>query len=89
MTADTWTWALTTGDDTDALQPPDGAELLSSRQEGILMLVADGCTDAEIGRAMWISEHTVKTHLCHAYSTLGARNRAHAVAIALRKGLIR
>jgi two-component system NarL family response regulator len=54
----------------------------------VLALVGDGFTSCEIGKALWIAEDTVKSHVAHTLRALGARNRAHAVAIALRRGLL-
>lgn len=60
----------------------------TGRDLEILTLVAAGLTKREIGRQLYITEPTVKTHLAHTYDILGARNAAHAVALALTAGLI-
>ena len=62
--------------------------VLSAREEQILSLVADGCTNGEIGRRLFISSDTVKTHVMHACWKLGAADRTSAVAEAIRRGLI-
>jgi DNA-binding CsgD family transcriptional regulator len=62
--------------------------LLTPRQRQALQLVADGLTDAQIGETTHTSTNTIKTHLTRAYATLGATNRTHAVAIAIRCGVI-
>jgi DNA-binding CsgD family transcriptional regulator len=53
----------------------------------VLELVADGYSTAEIARALWITQDTVRTHVKRTLTRLGARTRAHAVAIAFREGL--
>lgn len=54
---------------------------LSVREIQVLRLVAHGQKNANIGRALFVSEDTVKTHLRRAYGKLRANDRAHAVAI--------
>lgn len=61
---------------------------LSQRERAVTVLVAEGLTNAAIARELSVAESTVKTHLAHVLDKLGARDRAHAVAIALRTGLI-
>jgi DNA-binding CsgD family transcriptional regulator len=61
---------------------------LSAREREILTLIADGLSLAEIAERLTISLATVRTHTANAYRKLGARNRPHAVALALRLGLI-
>jgi DNA-binding CsgD family transcriptional regulator len=73
-----------------AIQAPDGAAAvaLPVRERRILELVAEGCSTREIADALSYSERTIKK-LIHALEhRLGARNRAHAVASAIRLGLI-
>ena len=62
---------------------------LSPREGEILRLLADGKTNEEIGVALRISPHTVRSHLRRAMQKLEADNRTQAVAIALRRALIR
>lgn len=56
------------------------------------MQVISGCihgrSNGEIGRLLYLSEDTVKTHLRRAYRKLGARDRAQAVALVYERGLI-
>jgi len=61
---------------------------LSKREGEILQKVAYGATVKEVARDLAISHHTVKTHLERIYEKLGANDKAQAVAIALRKGLV-
>ena len=60
---------------------------LSDRESEILKLVADGLT-AEIGRRIHLGTATIKTHLQHLYDKLGVSERAAAVAVAMRRGLV-
>jgi DNA-binding CsgD family transcriptional regulator len=61
---------------------------LSPRELEVLQLVAEGRSAPEIGELLFVSAGTVKTHLKNIYGKLGARDRASAVAEALRRGLI-
>lgn len=61
---------------------------LSRRERDVLGRIADGDTDVQAARALSISPETVKTHVAHARRKLGARTRAHAVAVAYRQGMI-
>ena len=65
------------------------ARRLTAREREVLALVADGYSTAEIARALWITEDTVRTHIKRMLVRLEARTRAHAVAIAFREGLWR
>lgn len=62
---------------------------VSPRELEILTLLADGRTNREIGRALHVSEATVKTHLARLYPKLEVTDRAAAVAVAYRRGWIR
>lgn len=59
---------------------------LSPRERDCLRLVADGLENAQIAAQLAIRVPTVKTHLALAYAKLGAINRAHAAALAVREG---
>jgi two-component system nitrate/nitrite response regulator NarL len=61
---------------------------LSARESEILQRVAYGATTKEVARSLGISPHTVKTHLERIFEKLGANDRAQAVAIAFRLGLV-
>jgi len=67
-------------------RPP--RESLSARETEVLALVAWGRTNAEIGRALYISEATVKTHLLRAFGKLGVSCRTAAVTTAIERGLL-
>jgi DNA-binding NarL/FixJ family response regulator len=66
---------------------PDVAPL-SKRETEILQKVAYGATTKEVARDLDISPHTVKTHLERIFEKLGANDRAQAVAIAIRTGIV-
>jgi DNA-binding NarL/FixJ family response regulator len=73
----------------DPAVPPRGSRgKLTRRQREILQLLANGESTTIAARELDLSEETVKTHTKNAVARLGARNRAHAVAIALRESLI-
>jgi DNA-binding NarL/FixJ family response regulator len=61
---------------------------LTERELQVLRGMADGKSNAEIGRELFVSEDTVKTHARRLFRKLGARDRAHAVAAAFRAGLV-
>jgi DNA-binding NarL/FixJ family response regulator len=63
-------------------------EPLSARETEVLALVAHGQTNAEIGRALYISEATVKTHLFRAFGKLGVSDRTAAVTRAIELGML-
>jgi DNA-binding CsgD family transcriptional regulator len=62
---------------------------LTERQFAVLRLIAQGSTTAEMGRLLGVSPNTVRGHILAILAKLGARDRAHAVAIAMREGLLR
>jgi DNA-binding NarL/FixJ family response regulator len=64
-------------------------EQLSPREIDVLGWVAKGAGNKEIARHLHISEATVKSHLLHIFEKLGASDRAHAVTLAVQKGLIK
>lgn len=68
--------------------PQPGRIQLSEREAQVLAGLTEGKHNAEIGRELFVAEETVKTHAKRLFRKLGARDRAHAVAIAFRKGLI-
>lgn len=73
----------------DPAVPPKGSRgRLTRRQRQILQRLADGESATAAARELDLSEETVKTHLKNALARLGAKNRTHAIAIALRECLI-
>ena len=66
-----------------------GAEAqLTAREIDVLRLLTEGLANKEIGARLFLSVDTVKTHLGSIYRKLGVDGRAHAVAVALRRGLL-
>jgi DNA-binding NarL/FixJ family response regulator len=64
------------------------AEPLSARETEVLALAGRGQTNVEIGRALFISEATVKTHLLRAFGKLGVSGRTAAVTKAIELGML-
>jgi DNA-binding NarL/FixJ family response regulator len=64
------------------------ATLLSAREAEVLQLLADGHTTESAGTALFLSPATVRSYAENAMRKLEARNRVHAVATALRMGLV-
>jgi DNA-binding NarL/FixJ family response regulator len=62
---------------------------LTRRELEVLEKIATGMTNREIGAALSISEDTVKAHLKNIFGKLGVSDRAQAVAVAARRGIIR
>ncbi len=63
-------------------------ETLSARETEVLALVARGMTNFQIGRALFVSEATVKTHLTRACAKLGVTGRTAAVTKAMETGAL-
>jgi DNA-binding NarL/FixJ family response regulator len=73
----------------DPAVPPKGSRgKLTRRQRQILQLLANGESTTVAARELDLSEETVKTHIKTALARLGAKNRTHAVSIALRESQI-
>lgn len=61
---------------------------LTAREIEVLGLLAAGLGNKTIAARLGISEHTVKTHVTSVYAKLGVSNRAEAVAVAVRDGVL-
>ncbi len=61
---------------------------ITPRQRQVLQLFADGLSTDEVAERLELSRETVRTHARATLPRLGARDRAHAIAIALRGSLI-
>ncbi|KQV99192.1 response regulator transcription factor [Streptomyces sp. Root369] len=61
---------------------------LTSRELDVLNAVADGLSNADIGKRLVIGEATVKTHLLRVFAKLDVSDRTHAVVVALERGLL-
>jgi len=62
--------------------------VLTERELQILRGMTRGLSNGEIGRKLFLSEDTVKTHARRLFLRLGAHDRAHAVGLGLRNGLV-
>jgi DNA-binding NarL/FixJ family response regulator len=62
---------------------------LTQRERQILTYIADGNTNKQIANILNISEQTIKNHVSAILRKLNANDRAHAVVLAIRRGLIR
>lgn len=72
---------------TARLRDPRSARL-TARETQVLQLIADGHTDEEIAAQLRVGVRTAVSHVRSARWALGARNRAHAVALAYLAGLL-
>jgi DNA-binding NarL/FixJ family response regulator len=79
---------LTLHDSTPVPVSPLSAAL-TDREREVTALVADGMSNTEIARQLTLSPLTVKTHVNHAMTKLGARDRAQLVVLAYQAGLAR
>jgi len=79
---------IVTGDVLQDVQAHLGDEILSPRELAALRLVAQGLTNRAIGDALGVSEDTIKTRMKNILAKLGAKDRAEAVTIAVRRGFL-
>jgi DNA-binding NarL/FixJ family response regulator len=72
-------------------QTPDtrALDVLTEREREVLGLVGRGLTNEEIGRTLFLSPLTAKTHVSRIMSKLAARDRVHLVVVAYETGLVR
>jgi DNA-binding NarL/FixJ family response regulator len=62
--------------------------LLSTREQQVLEAVAEGLTAEQIGERLFLSRETVRSHLKKLRGKLGASDRANAVALGFRAGVL-
>ncbi len=68
-------------------EPPDSVALLTSRELEVFGLISQGLSNAEIGRELFISDTTVKTHVTRLLQKIHVRDRAQAIVLAYQTGL--
>ncbi|AIY00065.1 two-component system response regulator [Arthrobacter sp. PAMC 25486] len=68
---------------------PEAFNSLTSRELDVLRHLAHGASNAEIGRALFLAETTMKTHIARVLAKLGVRDRVQAVVQAYELGLVR
>ena len=71
------------------MAPSANLDRLTQRETEVLRLVAHGLSNVEIGRALYVTEATVKTHISSVLSKLGLRDRVQAVVWAYEHGMVR
>jgi DNA-binding NarL/FixJ family response regulator len=67
--------------------PPPAVGALTERELDVFRLIAQGLSNAEIGRELFISDTTVKTHVTRLFQKLELRDRAQAIVLAYQTGL--
>ncbi|WP_460715588.1 helix-turn-helix transcriptional regulator [Nocardioides dilutus] len=62
-------------------RPTEGWESLTTTERAVSLLVAEGLTNGAVARRMYVSPHTVNTHLRHVFGKLGVSNRVELAAV--------
>jgi DNA-binding NarL/FixJ family response regulator len=68
--------------------PPSSAESLTAREREVVVLVAQGATNREIGKRLGVAERTARTHVSNILAKLGLASRTQAAMWAVREGLV-
>jgi len=69
-------------------EPDTTAWHLTPREVDVLCAAAEGASNAQIGRQLWVTEQTVKFHLSNIYRKMGVSNRTEAMRRAIARGLV-
>jgi DNA-binding CsgD family transcriptional regulator len=69
-------------------RPETGWEGLTESELAVVRLVADGMTNRQVARQLYVSPHTVSTHLRHAFSKLDINSRVELTRIAIERGAV-
>ena len=69
-------------------RPPASNDMPTDREMQVLRALSEGRSNREIGQRLKLSEETVKTVASRLFRNLGVRDRAHAVAVGFRQGLV-
>jgi two-component system, NarL family, response regulator LiaR len=72
----------------DAVRKPDSPAPLTPREMDVLRLLAQGHSNKEIARTLYLAEETVKFHVRHILAKLGVQSRAQAILATIRLGMI-
>ncbi len=75
-------------DTADWAGPATSGPVLTTREQEVVRLVAEGLSNKGIAQALHITRHTVKRHIASAMNRLGAANRAHAAVLATQRRLL-
>ncbi|HSH61285.1 MAG TPA: helix-turn-helix transcriptional regulator, partial [Acidimicrobiales bacterium] len=70
-------------------RPQEGWEALTASEQRVVALVAEGLTNAQIAKALFVSRHTVESHVSHVFTKLGVASRTELAARAVARGLRR
>ena len=70
-----------------AARPPEPPDGLTQREVEILSLIAQGLTNGEIAQRLFLSNHTIKTHINRIFAKTGSRDRVAAVGYAQRHNI--
>jgi two-component system, NarL family, response regulator YdfI len=85
---DTLESLLSLSDEAEQSELGSAGQILTAREIEVLRMIAEGLGNKEIASKLSISDHTVKFHLSSIFAKLGAANRAEAVTLGIRLGLI-
>jgi NarL family two-component system response regulator YdfI len=79
---------LSLSDEAEPSELASAGQIVTPREIEVLRMIAEGLGNKEIASKLRISDHTVKFHISSIFAKLGAANRAEAVTLGIRLGLI-